>query len=233
MSDKMLRHAAWLARNLGRGELSPFSPDDIRELISSIGVERVEPGTRLMTAGKPVRFIGVIEKGEVELYRRSGVRRVMLQVLREGDTFGDIPYFCGVNAPFDARAISDVVLIRLEDEVLNRLLNTNPAVTRRFLFSLAARLEKTQLRLLQVTAGDLRSQVASLLLDETDGEAGSIRLPQATLAELLGATRPSVNRILKALEAEGLLRLTYRNIEVVEPDRLRRVAGLASSSGRS
>lgn len=221
----MLRHAAWLARNLGRGELSPFTDDDIRELVSSIGVERVGSGTRLMTTGKPVRYIGVIERGEVELYRRSGARRVMLQVLRPGDTFGDIPYFCGVDAPFDARAISDVVLIRLHEEALTRLLHTNPAICRRFLFSLAARLEKTQLRLLEVTAGDLRTQVASLLLDETQGQAGSVRLPQAILAELLGATRPSVNRVLKALETDGLLRLTYRNIEVVDPGHLREIAG--------
>lgn len=173
MADKMLRHAAWLARNLGRGELSPFSPEDIRQLLSSMGVERVGPGTRLMTAGRPVRFIGVIEEGEVELYRRSGVRRVMLQVLRAGDTFGDIPYFCGVDAPFDARAVSEVVWIRLQEDTLTRLLHTNPAVCRRFLFSLAARLEKTQLRLLEVTAGTLRSQVASLLLDESGGRPGA------------------------------------------------------------
>lgn len=225
MTDKMLRHAAWLARNLGRGELSPFTDQDIRELVASIGVDRVTAGTRLMTAGRPVRYIGVIEKGDVELYRRSGTRRVMLQVLRAGDTFGDIPYFCGVDAPFDARAISDVVLIRLEDETLTRLLHTHPAICRRFLFSLAARLEKTQLRLLEVTAGDLRSQVASLLLDETQGRPGSIRLPQSILAELLGATRPSVNRVLKGLEADGLLHLTYRNIEVVDPGGLRSIAG--------
>jgi hypothetical protein len=29
MTEPMLRHAAWLARTLGRGELSLFSPEDM------------------------------------------------------------------------------------------------------------------------------------------------------------------------------------------------------------
>lgn len=221
MSDGMLRHAAWIARALGRAELSPFSSEDMQELASSIGVRRVSPGTRLMTQGKPVTFIGLIEEGEVELYHRAGLRRVMIQILRPGDTMGDIPYFCQKDAPFSARAITDVVLIQLDDTVLDRLFQTRPALCRRYLYSLAARLERTQLRLLQLTRGDLRSQVAALLLDETEGHEGGIRLPQSTLAELLGATRPSVNRVLKALEAEGLISVDYRSVEIRDRNGLR------------
>jgi CRP-like cAMP-binding protein len=52
-----------------------------------------------------------------------------------------------------------------------------------------------------------------------------VRLPQATLAQLLGATRPAVNRILKTLETDGLIRLGYREIEVADPRALERIAG--------
>lgn len=221
MSDGMLRHAAWIARALGRAELSPFSPEDIQELASSIGVRRVSPGTRLMTQGQRVRFIGLLEGGEVELYHRARLRRVVIQILRPGDTLGDVPYFCETDAPFSARALTDVVLIQLDGPVLERLLQTRPAMCRRFLYSLAARLERTQLRLLQLTRGDLRSQMAALLLDETEGRGGTIRLPQSTLAELLGATRPSVNRVLKAFEAEGLIRLEYRRVDIADVEGLR------------
>ncbi|MGH2655764.1 MAG: Crp/Fnr family transcriptional regulator [Actinomycetota bacterium] len=50
------------------------------------------------------------------------------------------------------------------------------------------------------------------------------RLPQSTLAELLGATRPAVNRVLKGLESDGLIRLGYREIEVADPRALERIA---------
>ena len=219
----MLRHAAWLARSLGRGDLAPFTEDDIRELAESIGLRRVEAGTLLLEQGKPVRFIAVIERGDVGLYYRSGLRRVMLQRLHEGDVLGDVPYFCRTPSPFSARSLSEVELLHLDDEVLTRLLYTHPAITQRFLYSLATRLERMQRRLLELTQRDLRGQVATLLLNETDGRPGEIQLPQATLAELLGATRPSVNQVLKRLQAEGLIRLAYRRVEVLDPDGLSRV----------
>lgn len=221
MSDAMLRHAAWIARAVGRAELSPFSPEDIGELAQSIGVRRVPAGTRLLAQGKPVRFIGLIEEGEVELYRRVGLRRVVIQILRSGDMLGDVPYFCEKDAPFNARTLTDSVLILLDEPVLERLLRARPTLCRRFLYSLAARLERTQLRLLQLTRGDLRSQLAALLVDETEGKGGTIRLPQSTLADLLGATRPSVNRVLKALESQGLIRLQYRRVEITDVEGLR------------
>ena len=218
----MLRHAAWLARSLGRGDLAPFTDEDVRELAESIGLRRVEAGTLLLQQGKRLRFIAVVQRGDVGLYYRSGLRRVMLQRLHEGDVLGDVPYFCRTESPFSARSLSEVELLQLDEDVLTRLLHTHPAITQRFLYSLATRLERMQRRLLELTQRDLRGQLATLLLNETDGRAEEIQLPQSTLAELLGATRPSVNQVLKRLQAEGLVRLAYRRVEVLDPEGLRR-----------
>ena len=220
----MLRHAAWMARHLGRGDLFPFTPEEVSELAATIGVETVEAGTRLLGTGGPVEFIGIIERGEVELSHRAGIRRVVLQILRDGDLLGDVPFFCRLPSPFTARALTEVMLIRLDRPSVEQLLAARPALAQRFLYSLASRLDRMQQRLLQLAGGDLRRQVASLLLGETADAQPVVRLPQATLAQLLGATRPAVNRILKALEAEGLIRLGYREIEVTDPRALERIA---------
>jgi CRP/FNR family transcriptional regulator, cAMP and macrophage regulator len=221
---EMLRHAAWMARHLGRGDLFPFSPEEITELATTIGVDQVEPGTRLLATGGPVEFIGIIEQGEVELSHRAGIHRVVLQILRDGDLLGDVPFFCRLPAPFTARAITEVMLIRLDRPSVDRLLAARPALAQRFLYSLASRLDRMQQRLLQLTRGDLRQQVASLLTYESGDSQGVVRLPQSTLAQLLGATRPAVNRVLKALEAEGLIRLGYREVEVADSSALERIA---------
>jgi CRP-like cAMP-binding protein len=200
----MLRHAAWLARSLGRGDLAPFTDEDVRELAESIGLRRVEAGTLLLQQGKRLRFIAVVQRGDVGLYYRSGLRRVMLQRLHEGDVLGDVPYFCRTESPFSARSLSEVELLQLDEDVLTRLLHTHPAIRQRFLYSLATRLERMQRRLLELTQRDLRGQLATLLLNETDGRAEEIQLPQSTL------------------QAEGLVRLAYRRVEVLDPEGLRR-----------
>ncbi|MBI4259732.1 MAG: Crp/Fnr family transcriptional regulator [Actinobacteria bacterium] len=216
MDRSMLRHAAWIARSLGRGDLFPFTDADISELAATIGVSRLPAGTRLLGAGKLVEAVSIVEDGEIEVYHRAGVRKVVLQVLREGDLLGDLPFFCHMESPYSARALTDVTLIRLDGDQLERLLSTRPVLCRRFLYSLASRIERMTRRLLGVTQGDLRRQVSMLLLDETEERGPVLSLPQSTIAELLGATRPSVNRVLKQLEAEALVRLSYRRIEVLD-----------------
>lgn len=190
MTDPQLQQAAWLARSSGRGELSPFTSEVLRELAASLGSHAVKAGTLLMRQGEPVRSIGVIRDGRVELARRDGSRRVVLQVLHPGDVFGDIPLLCGTSPPFAARALTDVRLISIDAEDLDRVLHTRPTLARRMLFSVASRLQRMQRRLLELTRSDLRSQVCALLLDETEGEPGAVPLAQSTIAELLGATRP-------------------------------------------
>jgi CRP/FNR family transcriptional regulator, cAMP and macrophage regulator len=118
-----------------------------------------------------------------------------------------------------------VMLIRLEREDLEALLASHPMIAQRFLYSLASRLERMQRRLLQLTGGELRTQLASLLLDEAGTDSEPVALPQATLAELLGARRPSVNRVLKELEARGMIRLAYRRVDILDAGALARVAG--------
>ena len=211
------QHAGWMARCVGRGELAPFSDAEIAELERVIGGRHAAAGSPLLEQGSDADHIGIITRGEVELTHRRRGRRAVLQVLHPGDVYGDIPLLCALPTPFGARAASDVRVIELDAARFWALLEQRPQVCRRVLFSVASRLERMQRRLLTITAGDLTHQVAALLLDETGPEAGIVPLSQVTIAELLGATRPSVNRVLKTLEAAGHLRLSYRRIEVLDP----------------
>jgi len=47
-----------------------------------------------------------------------------------------------------------------------------------------------------------------------------VELPQRTLAAMLGVQRPSLNKVLKDFERDGLIRISYAAIEVLDRDRL-------------
>jgi len=176
--------------------------------------------------GDDAAMVHVVRSGEIELSRGHGDRRVTLQLLRPGDVFGDVPAFLGdVPAflgdvePFDARAVEDSTVLSIDVKTLFELLQTRPAVARRWFISLAERMQGLQNRLFDVLAGPLESQLASVLLREADGN-GTIRITQAHLAEMLGAQRSSVQRVLKQLETGGLITLHYRRIVVADADAL-------------
>jgi CRP-like cAMP-binding protein len=49
---------------------------------------------------------------------------------------------------------------------------------------------------------------------------GRVELPQRTLAAMLGVQRPSLNKVLKDLERQGVIRISYSTIEVLDQARL-------------
>ena len=79
-------------------------------------------------------------------------------------------------------------------------------------------------RLVELLAGGLETQVASVLVRQA--EHGVVNLRQGVLAELLGHRRTSINRVLKRLEAEKLVRVRYRQVEILDRGGLALVAGL-------
>ncbi len=137
-----------------------------------------------------------------------------------GHLVGAGSWLTGAASVCAVRTMSPVVMIRFDRSTLARLAH-DPAIAGAMLAALAVQLEDLHRRLTQVACGNMRDRVAIYLLDATRGEAGFVALPQSTLAGLLGASRSRLNRVLKALESEGAVRLRYRRVIVRDPSRLR------------
>jgi CRP/FNR family transcriptional regulator, cyclic AMP receptor protein len=54
----------------------------------------------------------------------------------------------------------------------------------------------------------------------------TVELRQEQLAQMLGVSRQTANGLLKELEARGLVRLAYGEVEVIDGAGLRALAGL-------
>jgi CRP-like cAMP-binding protein len=187
----------------------------VAELAAELGESQHAGGTFVFRRGDSAARVHVVRRGTMELSRVINGRRVAMQILRPGDVFGDVPAFLGEPEPFDARAVEDCTVLSLEATSLLALLQARPQVARRWILSLAERMSGLQHRLGDLLAGGLDAQLASILPRESDD--GEVQLTQDQLAEMVGAARTSVQRVLKTLEAGGLLELGYRRIAVLDP----------------
>lgn len=220
----MRQHAEWIAQQLGRPELAPLGPDDIQELAGLLGEEHYAAGTTVFRTGDPPTRVGIIRRGAVELSRNLNGRRVVLQILQPGDAVGDIGIFLRITAPYEGVALEDTLILTIEAVRFHRLLEERPRFAMRWLNSVSSRLVSYQTRLTEVLAGGLEAQIASVLVRRADG--GVVKLSQSSLAELVGGRRTSVNRVLKRLEDQNLVRIRYGQVELVDEARLAMVAGL-------
>jgi CRP-like cAMP-binding protein len=205
----------WLAGCLGRGDLAPLSREDLEELAGHLTEERYAGGTAIYERNALPERVHILRSGLVELTRDLGGRSAVLQLLRPGAVFGDVPLFLRIGEPTEARAVEDSTVLSIDSVTLFGLLGRRPMLARRWLVSVAGRMAEMQDRVGDLLAGGLDRQVASWLLREGIGDG--VAVSQLTLARLLGARRTSVNQSLRRLEADGYISTGYRRITVVDP----------------
>lgn len=193
-----IRGAAWVARCVGRGDTVPLGPEDIAALASYLQPRSVASGTVLFAAGTGPAGVSLIRSGLVELTIGSGRRRAVLAVLRPGDVDGDIAMLLGMVPPYTARALEAVDCLYLAPRRLRAPAGRARATGAPVAHQRRGPPAHSQSRLIGLLGANLTAQTARLLLDEAD-EQGRITLSQATIAAMLGARRPSVNKVLGEL----------------------------------
>ena len=198
--------------------------EDIERLAAGGTFVRVERGEKVFAEGDAVDFVYVIRRGEVALSRTVGGRNVTLLLLREGDILGDIPTLLRAPATFDAVAVTDVELVSIAPARVWATLERSPEFARRWVTWLSGRLATTHTRLVSLLAGDIRAQVAALLVQESC-RGDVVELTHRDIAAMLGAQRSSVTRAIDELADTGAVATGYGNVRVLDHELLQSFAG--------
>ena len=222
--DATARHARWVAEWLSPADIADPAPDELHELLALLQEDHYPAGATVYSLGQAPTRIHIVRSGAVELSRTLRTGRVVIEVLRPGDVFGDISLFLRMKVPWDAVAIEDTLILSFDSLSLHRLLEQRPRLAWRWLHSVSARVAEFWFRVVELLAGGLEAQVAQVLVRRA--EDGVVHLSQSLLAELVGSQRTSVNRVLKRLEAQGLIKVGYGQVEIVDEAGLAAVAGL-------
>jgi CRP-like cAMP-binding protein len=128
--------------------------------------------------------------------------------------------------------VADTVLIGVGNDDLDQWLRGRPDVARHLLRALARRLRRTNEALADLVFSDVPGRVAKALLDLSerfgrptdDGLRVAHDLTQEELAQLVGASRETVNKALADFASRGWLRLEARAVVLLDIDRLRKRA---------
>ena len=195
--------------------------------------ERVElkRGEEIFAEGDQGDKLYVIASGKIKLSRTShDGRENLLAVLGPGEIIGEISFFDPGPRTASAITVSDSELMSLGHEHLKGFLEANPTASVALLGALAHRLRRTNDNVADLVFTDVPGRVAKALLDlaerfGTDDGTGLLvrhELTQEELAQLVGASRETVNKALADFVARGWIRLEARAVRLLEVDRLRK-----------
>ncbi|MFS0885883.1 Crp/Fnr family transcriptional regulator [Aeromicrobium sp. 179-A 4D2 NHS] len=200
-------------------------------LESSMSAVTLRRGEILFGEGDEGDQLYVVIEGKIKLGRRSvDGRENLIAILGPGQMFGELSFFDPGPRSATATAVTDVELRSLGHSALNPVLQSHPDVAYALLNQLAGRLRRTNEVVGDLVFSDVPGRVSKALLDlasrfgrqADDGIHVNHDLTQEELAQLVGASRETVNKALADFASRGWLRLEPRSVIILDLERLKR-----------
>ncbi|HZL03050.1 MAG TPA: Crp/Fnr family transcriptional regulator [Cellulomonas sp.] len=210
-----------------------MDPENSRALIESMNPVAFARGDVLFHEGDPGDRLFVIRSGKIKLGRRSSDgRENLLSIQGPGEMFGELSLFDPGPRTATATVVADAELVELAHTDLVAWLELHPKVAKHLLKALAHRLRRTNEALADLVFSDVPGRVAKALLDlatrfgepTDEGVRVAHDLTQEELAQLVGASRETVNKALADFAARGWVRREGRAVVLLDADRLERRA---------
>jgi CRP-like cAMP-binding protein len=209
--------------------------DELQRELLRLALERkVGPGERLFSRGDPPCGLYAVVDGTIRI---AGVtdegKEVTLTMVEPPSWFGEIAVFDREPRTHDAIAQTAGAVLRVPQESLEELLEQTPIYWRDLALLVTTKLRLAFVALEDSAARPLGVRLARRLLvmayshgEWHDQSRRIVEVRQEQLATMLGTSRQTLNAVLKDYAAQGLLRVSYGQIEILDVEGLRRVSAL-------
>ena len=210
--------------------MSPEEREELRGMMSQTTLRR---GDVLFNEGDSGDRLYILLTGKVKLGHTSvDGRENLLAVLGPGEVVGELTLFDPGPRSTTATAVATTELLALEHNQLMGFIDSHPTLAKDMLRALAVRLRRTNIALADLVFSDVPGRVAKALLDlaerfgapTEDGIHVPHDLTQEELAQLVGASRETINKSLAEFVSRGWIRLEGRAVTLIDVERLKRRA---------
>ena len=194
-----------------------------RERVLQIGIRRkYRKNAYVFHAGDTGDRLYVIVTGRVsvQLTNHEGDTTI-LALLGPGDCFGELAVLRGGVRTASVVALENLEAVTLSRADLNQLSDDGHVVQGFLIDVLTTQVMRLTRRVIDAEFATAADRVVSRLADVArvyDEGVTPIEVPmtQASLAGMAGTTRPTVNKVLARLAAEGLIRVGHGGVEVLD-----------------
>jgi CRP/FNR family cyclic AMP-dependent transcriptional regulator len=212
------------------GLLQGVEPSAVSALTKQLHRVDFPRGHTLYVEGQPGDRLYIIASGKVKIARRSSDgRENLLTIMGPSDIFGELSILDPGPRTSNATTITDLCAVSIDREALRAWMVERPEITQRLLRVLARRLRRTNESVSDLIFTDVPGRVAKqlLLLAQRFGtqEDGALRvthdLTQEEIAQLVGASRETVNKALADFANRGWITLEGKSVLISNSERLR------------
>jgi CRP/FNR family transcriptional regulator, cyclic AMP receptor protein len=211
-------------------DLDPAAAKALARRLDKVSFRRGQP---VFSEGEPGETLYIITSGHVTMTRRCPAGTPTLTaILGASDMFGELAVFDPGPRGSTATALTDVKAVSLSRTAMRRWIAEHPAAVDALLALLARQHRRITDEMCELLHTDLTARVARRLVDlaerfgtpDRDGVRVTPPLTQTDLAQLAGASRSPVHRVLADFTERGWIRMGDRGLLVVDAASLTRRA---------
>jgi CRP/FNR family transcriptional regulator len=196
----------------------------VDRLFAEGAIQSVPAGTVMFDEHQPCRAFPLLLEGSVRVTKHApNGRELQLYRVVPGEAC-ILSSSCMLgHLPYSARGVTEspTVLLTLSGPLFDRLVVEYPAF-RAYVFGLFAERISDLMQLVEAVAFQrLDQRLAALLL----GKGRIVHTTHQQLADELGSVREIVTRLLRGFSDQGLVALSREQIEILNPQGLRAIAG--------
>ena len=201
----------------------------VNTLIEQLDSTTFPRGTTIFNEGEPGDRLFIITSGKVKLARHApDGRENLLTIMGPSDMFGELSIFDPGPRTSAAVCVTEVTAATMDSQMLHDWIQAHPEISEQLLRVLARRLRRTNNALADLIFTDVPGRVAKALLQLANRfgvqEGGALRvhhdLTQEEIAQLVGASRETVNKALAEFAHRGWIRLEGKSVLISDTERL-------------
>jgi CRP/FNR family transcriptional regulator len=207
-----------------------YTQEELSALVPLFKERKVPKGTILFLEGDEGEEFFLIRSGSVKIYRIDDTKEIILALFRDGDYFGEMAMMQrGLPRSATAETLETTSLYSMTRSDFFHFMENSPKLCLRLLEVTMERLRKANEQIYDLTFLGVKSRIAKVMLRLADeqgvpsphGTLVPIKLTHQQLANMVGAVRESVTKVLQELQDEDTIRIESKMIHILKPNRLR------------
>jgi CRP/FNR family cyclic AMP-dependent transcriptional regulator len=191
------------------------------DVVRAVATEKSYPKNAVvLTEGEMGDSLFMIQSGKVKVFiGDEDGREIILKILGPGDFFGEMSMIDKQPRSASVTTIEAASFLVLSHSAFERCVEQAPRIANMVMRVLAQRVREADRKIGTLALMDVYGRVASTLLELSVYSNGKLmvgeKLSQQDLANMVGASREMVNRILKDLSERGFISIESKSITII------------------
>lgn len=193
-----------------------LSDERLKVLGDYMSTHRYKKNSIVMNQGDPTDSLFVVAEGRCRLYRSDAQGRELVISLRgAGDYFGALALLDGQGRAYSVQTLEPTTIYQVPRHDFLEMLDKHPEIALNLLRSMAERMRRMAEDVSCLALMDVYGRLTHILHKESaeqDGILKTGRLTQQDLADMTGASREMIGRIMKDLKLGGYISVESKEI---------------------